>query len=127
MVKAALAGMLALAVIGSSSVSVSADPAHSQIAQVKSMLRLTPSQERYWPPVEAALRSLARQAAQSDDTDGMMQRVKAKARSFAVNAAAIQRVVAAARPLIRTLDEEQKQTARSLVSSYGGTSLASAL
>jgi hypothetical protein len=127
MLKAALAGMLALAVIGSSSVSVSADPAHSQIAQVKSMLRLTPSQERHWPPVEAALRSLARQAAQSDDSDGMVQRVKAKARSFAVSTAAIQRVVAAARPLIRTLDEEQKQTARALVSSYGGTSLASAL
>jgi hypothetical protein len=127
MLKAALAGLLALAVTGSSSVSVSADPAHSQIAQVKSMLRLTPSQERYWPPVEAALRSLARQAAQSDDSDGMMQRVKAKARSFAVNTAAIQRVVAAARPLIRTLDAEQKQTARALVSSYGGTSLASAL
>jgi hypothetical protein len=127
MLKAALAGMLALAVVGSSSAAVSADPAHSQIAQVKSMLRLTPSQERYWPPVEAALRSLARQAAQSDDSDGMVQRVKAKARSFAVNTAAIHRVVAAARPLIRTLDAEQRQTARALVSSYGGTSLASAL
>src|SRR5262245_44322803 len=127
MLRAALAGMLALAVIGSSSVSVSADPAHAQIAQAKSMLRLTPSQERYWPPVEAALRNLARQAAHSDDSDGMVQRVKAKARSFAVSTAAIQRVVAAARPLIRTLDEQQKQTARALVSSYGGTTLASAL
>jgi thiamine monophosphate kinase len=107
--------------------SVSADPANSQIAQVKSMLRLTPSQERYWPPVEAALRNLARKAAQSDLSDGMLQRVKAKARSFAVSTAAIQRVVAAARPLVRTLDEDQKQTARALVSSYGGTNLASAL
>jgi hypothetical protein len=127
MLKAAIAGMLALAVIGSTLGSVSADPANSQIAQVKSMLRLTPSQERYWPPVEAALRNLARQAAQSDHSDGMLQRVKAKARSFAVSTAAIQRVVAAARPLVRTLDEDQKQTARALVSSYGGTSLASAL
>jgi hypothetical protein len=125
MVKAALAGTLALAVIGSTS--LSAEPANSQIAQVKSMLRLTPAQERYWPPVEAALRNLARQAAQDDDGDGVVQRVKARARSFAGNAAAIQRVVAAARPLIRILDADQKQTARALVSSYGGTSFASAL
>jgi hypothetical protein len=126
MVKAALAGMLALVVIGSTP--LAADPANSQIAQVKSMLRLTPAQERYWPPVEAALRNLARQAtAREDDSDGMVQRFKAKAKSFAGNTAAIQRVVAAARPLIRTLDEEQKQTARALVASYGATSLASAL
>jgi LTXXQ motif family protein len=126
MVKAALAGMLALVVIGSTP--VAADPANSQIAQVKSMLRLTPAQERHWPPVEAALRNLARQAtAREDDSDGMVQRFRAKAKSLAVNTAAIQRVVAAARPLIRILDEEQKQTARALVGSYGATSLASAL
>jgi hypothetical protein len=126
MVKAALAGMLALAMVGSTS--LSAEPAaNSQIAQVKSMLRLTPAQERYWPPVEAALRNLVRQAAQDDDGDGVVQRIKARARSFAGNTAAIHRVVAAARPLIRILDENQKQTARALVGSYGATSLASAL
>ena len=126
MVKAALAGMLALAVIGSTP--LSAEPAaNSQIAQVKSMLRLTPSQERYWPAVEAALRNLARQAVQDEDGEGAFQRMKARARSFTSNAAAIQRVVAAARPLIRVLDEQQKETARALVSSYGATSLASAL
>jgi hypothetical protein len=126
MLKAALAGAFALVAIGSTP--LSAEPAaNSQIAQVKSMLRLTPAQERYWPAVEAALRNLARQAAREDDGDSMMQRVKARARSLTSNAAAIQRVVAAARPLIRVLDEQQKQTARSLVSSYGGTSLASAL
>ena len=125
MLKAALVGMLALVVIGMAP--AAADPAaSSQISQVKSMLRLTPAQERYWPPVEAALRNLVRQAAHADD-DGMVQRVKARAKSIAGNAAAIQRVVSAARPLIRILDEQQKQTARSLVSSYGGTSLASAL
>jgi hypothetical protein len=126
MLKAALTGAIALVAIGSTS--LSAEPAaNSQIAQVKSMLRLTPAQERYWPAVEAALRNLARQAAREDDGDSMVQRVKARARSLTSNAAAIQRVVAAARPLIRVLDEQQKQTARSLVNSYGGTHLASAL
>ena len=71
MMKAALAGAIMLAAIGATS--VSADPAHSQIAQVKSMLRLTPAQERYWPPVEAALRNLARQAVSESDGDGSMR------------------------------------------------------
>jgi LTXXQ motif family protein len=124
LLKAALVGMFALVAIGSTP--LSAEPA-AQIAQVKSMLRLTPAQERYWPPVEAALRNLVRHAASEDDGDGVVQRVKARASRIATNAAAVQRLVAAARPLIRILDDEQKQTARALAGSYGAASLASAL
>ncbi len=122
--KAALAAVVAFMAIGTTS--LSADSA--QISQVKSALRLTAAQERYWPPVESALRGLVRQAAAGyESNDGYYQRAKKKAYDVASNAAAVRRVVAAARPLIRVLDEEQKQTARSLASAFGGASFASAL
>lgn len=124
--KAALAAVVAFMAIGTTS--LSADPAQSQISQVKSALQLTPAQERYWPPVEAALRGLVRQATASyENNDGYYQRAKKQVYGVASNAAAVRRVVAAARPLIRVLDESQKQTARSLASSFGGASFASAL
>src|SRR6266511_3667965 len=111
--KAALVGAVALAAIGSTSVSAQSLGGgsgvvitSSHIGQLRSMLRLTPAQERYWPPVEAALRTLVRQSAQ-DEGDGFVQRVRARASKVASNAAGIRRVLAAARPLIRVLDEEQ--------------------
>jgi LTXXQ motif family protein len=129
--KAALAGAIALAAIGTTSVSAEPYGSHgaasSQIAQVKSMLRLTPAQERYWPPVEAALRGLARQASSEQASDGYVQRARARVSSIAANAAGVQRVLAAARPLIRVLDAEQRQTVHALASSYGVSNLASAL
>lgn len=125
--KAALVGAVALAAIGTMSVTtVSAEPitvTSSHISQLKSMLRLTPAQERYWPPVEAALRSLARQSASAEDNDGFVQKV----RSQASNAAGLRRAWAAAQPLIRVLDAEQKQSVMSLARSLGIGRLASAL
>jgi len=132
--KAALVGVVALASIGCASVPASAQEGGagvtittSHIGQLKSMLRLTPAQERYWPAVESALRSLVRQSADEDASGGFVHRVKARAATIASNAAALRRVLSAARPLIRTLDEDQKRDAMALARSLGIRHLVAAL
>jgi hypothetical protein len=131
--KAALVAVIAFVAIGTTTVTTvtpaSAEPlviTSSHISQLKSMLQLTPAQERYWPPVEAALRSLARQSADEEDS-GFVQKVRARAAAVTANASGIRRVWAAARPLIRTLDPEQKQSVISLARSLGISHLAAAL
>jgi hypothetical protein len=138
MLKAALAGALVLAAVGV--MPASADPmentgglhrggqsagiSESQIAQAKAALRLKPEQERHWPRVAAALRAVARVAARAEaDESGFVQRVRGRA----TQAAGARRVMAAAMPLIRSLDAEQKQTAMSMVRAAGFGSLASRL
>jgi hypothetical protein len=123
--KAALVGAVALAAIGTTTVTTITPAAaetlvvtSSHISQLKSMLQLTPVQERYWPPVEAALRSLARHSA-DDENDGFVQKVRSRASAVASNAAGIRRAWAAARPLIRVLDPEQKQAVMGLARSLG--------
>ena len=39
------------------------------IPRIKSVLQLTPEQRAYWPPVEAALRSIARQQVKESDAN----------------------------------------------------------
>jgi hypothetical protein len=131
--KAALVAVIALAAIVVTTVTTvtpaSAEPlvvTSSHIGQLKSMLQLTPAQERYWPPVEAALRSLARHASEDDD-GGFVQKVRARTAAITGNASAVRRVWAAARPLIRTLDPEQKQSVMALARSLGISHLAAAL
>jgi hypothetical protein len=136
MLKSALAGAVALATIGCSFAHAndwqddSAPKAHhasqsgaadSQIAQFKAALRLKPEQERHWPRVAAAIREfVSRQSGGQDQASGgMIQRISARAGSYVSSANAIRRLVAAATPLVRTLDQEQKQTAISLASSMG--------
>lgn len=143
MLKAALAGALALAAVGV--LPASADPiettgsvhrggqgaglSESQIAQAKAALRLKPEQERYWPRVAAALRSVARSSVRAVEADenGFVQRVRGRAASLSAQAAGARRVLAAAMPLIRSLDAEQKQTAMSMVRAAGFGHLASRL
>jgi hypothetical protein len=136
--KAALAGALALAAVGVLPASAqefghAGSAAHSgaamseaQIAQAKAALRLTPSQERHWPRVAAALRALSRMRASGDDGDnGFVQRMRGRAAAVASQAAGARRVMAAAMPLVRTLNAEQKETAAGLVRAAGFGHLAS--
>lgn len=131
MVKAALVGIVALMAVGIAP--VSADGlvvSEGQIAQAKAALRLTPTQERHWPRVAAALRSLNRQGAAvashaDSDDEGLVKKVRARASSVVSQAAGARRVMAAAAPLIRTLDPEQKQAAASMASAIGFGHLAS--
>ena len=96
-------------------------PAHTatiDIARIKSALHLTPAQERHWVPVEAALRELA-QRQERDANDGLMRRVSKRVVQVALNSVTVHRLVAAARPLVKTFDEQQMQTAHGLAQEMG--------
>jgi hypothetical protein len=136
MLKSALAGALALAAI-SSSAAVAQDyqlQAYSQeradtgnssmvsskIAQFKSALNLNSDQQRHWPRVEAVLRDVVARAHQQEaSADGYVQRVSNRVGSAMVTANAVRRLVAAASPLVKTLDPNQKQVAMGMARNMG--------
>ena len=80
--------------------------------RIKSVLRLTPEQEPYWPPVEAALRDIARQQERAEPA-GFVRRISHRVVSIVLNSAAVERLAVAARPLIAELDDEQMRAASS--------------
>jgi hypothetical protein len=88
------------------------------IGRIKSVLRLTAEQERYWPPVEAALRDIVRRQTH-DDQVGFVRRISRRVVSVVLDSAAIQRLAVAARPLIAVLDPEQMQAASELAQKMG--------
>lgn len=132
--KASLVGLFMLVSFGgiSSSIPASAEPSprlEAGIARFKAALRLTPAQERHWPRVEAALRSIAsesdrQQVADASPQPGFFRRVGARATELAMNASAMRRLVSAAQPLVKSLDEGQKREALTLARSMGFGSLA---
>ncbi|MEA2953683.1 MAG: hypothetical protein QOJ96_3203 [Alphaproteobacteria bacterium] len=142
MLKAALVGVVALTTIGTSSVwaddmgdvgrpSRSAVQSgmmltHAQIARFKSVLKLTALQEQYWPAVEQAFREMGRQHSSDETSRGFIQGISNRAVAVAVSAVALQRLASAAYPLIRSLDDGQKQSALALARSMGLESVASA-
>jgi hypothetical protein len=97
--------------------------ADARIAAVKAGLKLTPDQDRLWPPVEAAVRELVKQrldranarmqARQDADRDAKpvdpVARLRDRADTMAATAAAMKKVAEAADPLYKTLDEGQKR------------------
>ena len=99
---------------------------HTHIAQLKSILRLTPEQERHWPSVEVALRGLVK-AQDVDTPHHLTQTVRARAAAITANAARIARVLVAAKPLIKSLNEEQRREAMALARSLGVGTFAAAL
>lgn len=133
--KAALAGAVALATVSSISVSYQGfgvTPAaaeeiivtEGQIARLRSALKLTAAQEHYWHAVAATLHSLARhqqqyQVASADG--GYMARAHARVAGYAMTAVAMQRLKAAAEPLIGVLSDEQKEAGRNVLASMGMT------
>jgi hypothetical protein len=94
-------------------------PASIDIARIKSVLKLTSSQEPYWAPVEAALRDLARQQTHAAEADGLVHRISHKVVSVVLNSAAVHRLAVAARPLIAKLDEDQMRAAHGLAAEMG--------
>jgi hypothetical protein len=95
-----------------------AQTASIDVARIKSALHLTPAQERYWAPVEAALRELGHRR-ERDTNDGLVRRVSKRVVSIALNSATIHRLVVAARPLVATFDQQQIQTAHGLAQEMG--------
>jgi hypothetical protein len=88
------------------------------VGRIKRVLRLTAEQERYWPPVEAALRSIARRQVQ-DEPGGLIHRISRRVVAVVLDSAAIQRLAMAARPLIAKLDAEQMRAASGLAQEMG--------
>jgi hypothetical protein len=130
MKKTFFAGVLALATLGmlpETSTTFAAElegiaapqqAAAVDIARVKRVLQLTPEQEAYWPRVEAALRALARQQAAAEPV-GLVRRISNRVVSLVLDGAAIKRLASAARPLIATLRDDQKQQALGLAQEMG--------
>jgi hypothetical protein len=61
-----------------------------------------------------------------DENQGTVYRLSSKAVGFVVDAIGFQRVAAAAQPLLRSLDDEQKHSAMSAARAMGFANLASA-
>jgi hypothetical protein len=96
----------------------------ARIAAVHAGLKLTPDQEKLWPPVEAAVRDFAKlrtdranaringpgpnspDAARPDDP---VARLRERADNMATSGAALKRIADAADPLYKTLDDGQKR------------------
>ena len=94
----------------------------ARIAAVHAGLKLTPDQEKLWPPVETAVRDFAklridranarmnaparRHAPKPDDP---VTRLRERADNMATSAAAMKKIADAADPLYKTLDDGQKR------------------
>jgi hypothetical protein len=139
MKKILLAGVTALAIAGTTVVYAQHRPwfrehmrlspedraalTDARIAAVHAGLKLTPDQEKLWPPLEAAVRDFAklridranaRMAAAQDDKDGQKEddpvtRLRERADNMAASATAMKKIADAADPLYKTLDDGQKR------------------
>jgi hypothetical protein len=131
MKKILTAGALALAAAGllstpsttwagelSGAVSAAQPAAAIDIARIKRKLDLTPEQKAYWPPVEAALRTLARRQT-GEEPAGPVERIGHGTLWVMLDADAIRRLAAAARPLIARLSDRQKQVALAMAEEMG--------
>jgi hypothetical protein len=98
----------------------------AHIARLRAALNLTAEQQRYWGPVESALRALARSQAREEASAGLMARMSDKATRMAGTAVHLKRLVSAATPLIKVLDENQKRSAVSFAQGAGFGHLAQA-
>ncbi len=120
--KAALAGVIALAAVGPASATKFRPTTHvgsvltdGQIHRMKATLRLTRVQEQYWPPIEAALREMARELSRKSASE--------ESSAAAIDQAKVQRLASVAYPLLATLDESQKRNAMALARAMGLGSL----
>jgi hypothetical protein len=85
-----------------------------QIAGIKERLRLSSSQESYWPAVETALRAVARKINSTRQADP-----KAVGTPIDPDAEEVQQLKSAAMPLLFQLREDQKQEVRTLARLIG--------
>ncbi|UZE47951.1 Spy/CpxP family protein refolding chaperone [Rhodopseudomonas sp. P2A-2r] len=111
--------------------------ADARIAAVHAGLKLTPDQEKLWPPVEAAAkdfaklridRANARMAERQDESkgpqtpDNPVVRLQQRADTMAATAAALKKIAETADPLYKTLDDGQKRRLAILTHMDGGRS-----
>ncbi|NIX78264.1 Spy/CpxP family protein refolding chaperone [Microvirga terricola] len=99
----------------------------ARIAALHAGLKLTPDQEKLWPPVEDAIRNLAK--VHREHMKLMMEggiadedaprRIKALADRLSQSADALRKLADAATPLYATFDDAQKRRLRVLVHGMG--------
>ena len=95
----------------------------AQIAGIKERLKLSPSQESYWPAVENALRAVARKIHASRQTDPGNTGVP----PIDPEAEEVQQLKSAAMPLLFQLREDQKREVRTLARLIGLEKVAAAI
>jgi hypothetical protein len=95
----------------------------AQIAGIKERLKLSPSQEYYWPAVENALRAVAHKIHTARQADPH----NAAAVPIDPEAAEVQQLKSAAMPLLFQLREDQKSEVRSLARLIGLEKVAAAI
>ena len=83
-----------------------------QIAGIKDRLKLSSSQESYWPAVESALRAVARKIHATKQTDP-------NAAPIDPDAEEVQQLKSAAMPLLFQLRDDQKEEVRKLARIIG--------
>ena len=93
-----------------------------QIAGIKDRLKLSASQESYWPPVETALRAVARKI-----HAGRQANPNASGVPIDPESAEVQQLKSAAMPLLFQLREDQKEEVRKLARVIGLDKVAAAI
>jgi hypothetical protein len=93
-----------------------------QIAGIKDRLKLSSEQESYWPPVESALRAVARKI-----HAGRQVNPGATGMPIDPDSEEVQQLKSAAMPLLFQLREDQKSEVRSLARIIGLEKVASAI
>lgn len=92
----------------------------ARIAALKAGLKLTPEQEKNWPAVETAMRDLAKQRQErfaarasadksADKPVDRFDRLSQRADAMAERGASLKKLVDAAGPLYKSLDDSQKK------------------
>lgn len=94
----------------------------AQIAGIKERLKLSTDQESYWPPVEQALKAMARKIHAARQTDP-----NATAAQLDPDSAEVQQLKSAAMPLLFQLRDEQKEEVRKLARIIGLDKVAAAI
>ena len=87
----------------------------ARIAAIHAGLKLSAEQEKNWPPVESALRDLAKQrseafaarASANRPTDPL-ERLSLRAKTMQERGAALEKLATSAKPLYQSLDDGQK-------------------
>jgi hypothetical protein len=99
-----------------------------QIAGIKERLKLSSSQESYWPPVETALRAVARKIHSTRQGNPNAANPNAIAVSqIDPDSEEVQQLKSAAMPLLFQLREDQKEEVRKLARIIGLDKVASAI
>lgn len=93
----------------------------AQLASIKTRLKLSESQEQYWPPVENALRAIGRSMAHGTPprTTALGYASESRLAQIDPDSDEVQQLKSAAFPLIMSMNDDQKQQVRNIAHVMG--------